>query len=83
MMYGWWDFGASPSWFGMFLGPLTMIAFLVVAALIVAWVIRAVGSGRQSSGRAISALDILRERFARGEIDRKEYEERRQLLSGS
>jgi putative membrane protein len=80
-MYGWWDNGASAPWFGMFLGPLTMILFLVAAAFIVAWVIRAVGSGRQSSGRATSALDILRERFARGEIDRQEYEERKQLLS--
>jgi putative membrane protein len=81
MMYGWWENGASPPFYGMFLGPLAMIVFLVVAVLIVAWVVRALGSGTQSSTRA--ALDILRERFARGEIDRKEYEERKQLLSGS
>jgi putative membrane protein len=81
MMYGWWDYGASPPWYGMF--PLTMIVFLVVAVLIVTWVVRALGSGRQSSTRERSALDILRERFARGEIDRREYEERKQLLSCS
>ena len=51
MMYGWWDYGASPPWFGMFLGPLTMIVFLVVAVLIVAWVLRALGSGRQHAGK--------------------------------
>jgi putative membrane protein len=28
------------------------------------------------------AAEILRERFARGEIDREEFEERRRLLSG-
>jgi putative membrane protein len=82
MMYGWWDYGASPPWFAMFLVPLMMIVFLVAAALIATGVIRAVGAGRKSSGRATSALDLLRERFARGEIDRKEYEERKQLLSG-
>jgi putative membrane protein len=83
MMYGWWDYGASPPWFGMFLGPLMMIVFLVVAAMILAWVARALGAGGRSSARGESALDILRERFARGEIDRNEYEERKRLLSGS
>jgi putative membrane protein len=81
MMY-WWDYGASPPWYGMFLGPLMMIIFLVVAALIIVWVVRASGAGRQSAWRRKSALDILQERFARGEIDRNEYEERKQLLSG-
>jgi putative membrane protein len=81
MMY-WWDYGASPPWYGMFLGPLMMIVFLVVAVLIIVWVVRASGAGWQSGWRRKSALDILQERFARGEIDRKEYEERKQLLSG-
>ena len=80
MMYGWWD--AWP-WYGMIFGPLMMIIFLVIAALIVAWLFHAIGFGRRSDRQGKSALDILRDRFARGEIDRSEYEERRKLLSGS
>jgi uncharacterized membrane protein len=34
--------------------------------------------GRRSRGR--DALDILRERYARGEINQAEYEERRRFL---
>ena len=32
--------------------------------------------------RGSSALEILRERFARGEITQAEYEQRRELLQG-
>jgi putative membrane protein len=45
--------------------------------------LRAFGLGWQSSTQEKSALDILKDRFARGEINRAEYEEHRQLLSGS
>jgi putative membrane protein len=82
MMYGWWDYGAPP-WHGMIFGPIVMIAFVVLTVLIIAWVLRAFGLGRQSRTRETSALDMLKDRFARGEINRAEYEERRQLLSGS
>ena len=67
-------------WF--FLGPLMMILFLAgIVALVVLAVRWAGGEGMgrsQASGRA--PLDILRERFARGEIDRDEFEERRRAL---
>jgi putative membrane protein len=83
MMYGWWDYGASPPWYGMIFGPIMMIVFLVIIAMIIAWVLRAFGVGRQSSTKDNSALDILKDRLARGEINRAEFEERKQLLSDS
>jgi len=73
-------------WYGMFFGPLFMIVLLVVVIAGVAFVSRWVGApwhGAQPPhyappGRA--PLDILKERFARGEIDKDEFEERRRVL---
>jgi putative membrane protein len=73
-------------WYGMVLGPLFMILVLVAVFAGVALVARWFGTpwyGAQPPppmppGRA--ALDILKERFARGEIDKDEYEERRRVL---
>ena len=67
----------------MFFGPLMMIAFIAVIVVVVVLLMR--GFGGHRSGAAPSednALDILQERFARGEIDKEEYEERRRILRG-
>lgn len=82
MMYGWWD-GSSAHWYGMIFGPIMMIVFIVLTVLIIAWVLRAFGSGWRSSSQGNTPLDTLKHRFARGEIDRAEFEERKKLLSGA
>jgi len=83
MMYHWWD-GSSAPWYDVIFGPIMMIVFIVVTVLIIAWALRAFGLGWQSdSQRGNTPLDTLKHRFARGEIDRAEYEERKKLLSGS
>lgn len=67
----------------MGLGWLLMILFwgLVIVTIIalVRWVV-ANNSGGSGSARE-SALDILRERYARGEIKREEYEQKKRDLS--
>lgn len=57
---------------------LLFIALLVggVVFLVRALTDRGVGPGRSAS----SAMEMLEERFARGEIDRDEFEERRRAL---
>ena len=80
MMYGWWN-GSSAPWYGMIFGPIMIITFVVLTVLIVAWVLRMLGLGWQSSAQEKSALDILNERFARGEIDLTEYAEKKQHIS--
>lgn len=65
---------------GMMFHPLL---WLLVLVAIVVFCARACGWGRHGAYRRRlgGALDILEERFARGEIDKTEFEEKRKLLS--
>ena len=68
----------------MMFGGLMMLAFwvlLIVAVVLVArWLLGTTGHGPGAS-RTSSALQILEERYARGDIDREEFEERKRHLS--
>ena len=66
----WYDFWPMP-W--MLFGPLFMIALIVGCAVMMVFMMRHRGHGG-------FAAQILKERFARGEIDKAEYEERRRVL---
>ncbi len=57
---------------------LLFAALLVVGVVVLVRVLTERGVG--SSTSASSALEILEERFARGEIDPDEFEERRRAL---
>jgi len=74
---------------GVFHG-FAMALFIVFCVFALIAVIRWFSHGRYGlyghhqgfHGRGSSALDILEERFARGEIDKSEFEEKRKLLRG-
>ncbi len=67
---GWW----------MLFGPLMMIVFIVAIVLAVRWLGTSGHGGASYPSPGKTPLDILKERFARGEIDRDEFEERRRAL---
>lgn len=78
-MGGWGTFG----WLWMVI-PLLFWGGLLV---LIAWAITRAfpgGRGENSSGerRPESAEEVLRDRFARGEVDAEEYEERLRVLRG-
>ena len=52
---------------------IALIIFVALAAIII-WVADYTSVG---GGRRATAIDILNRRFARGEIDRTEYDEKR------
>ena len=73
-------------WFHMFFGFVMMLLFLGIVVGLVVLGVRWLGGSEHSPFRhapgpgARSALDILKERLARGEIDVAEYEERKRAL---
>jgi len=73
---------------GGFAGPFMMILFFTALIVITILLIKWLGGGnrhhrcvhRRSGSQGKAAEDILRERFARGEIDKSEFEERLNTL---
>jgi putative membrane protein len=86
MMGNW---GGHGLW-GMGFGLLFMILFwgLIILGIValVRWLMRESQAGRQQDWRAPprdkTPLEIVQERYARGEIDRAEFEQKRQDLQG-
>ncbi len=65
----------------MFFGPLFMVAGPVLLIVLVVLLVRWLSDRRESpSARLRTPREILDERFARGEIEREEYEARRKAL---
>lgn len=79
---GWmWDHGWG--WGGMMGGGIGMILFWGLVILLIVLAVRGVGGfGGKSEPPSPTPLQILQERYARGEIDKEEYEERRKALGG-
>ena len=81
------EYGMMGPWmmgeFGM--GWWMPIIWIVIIGLI-AWVVitltrRAGSTNSQDSNKPISALEILKERYARGEIGKEEYEDKKKDLT--
>ena len=59
--------------FGMWIFWVVLIALAVVAMI---WLVRTASSGGGGPRRAQSPEEVLKERYARGDIDRDEYQRR-------
>lgn len=73
MMWGW---GTGWSWVGMTM----MLVFWIGVAALVVWTVRTLAGSRQE--RRDDPEQILRERYARGQIDEDEFNRRLEHLRG-
>lgn len=74
--YGDWGTGSMLGWFG---GGIMMIVFWGLFILFMIWIVRE-ASGRNTHHRS-DALEILKERYAKGEISKEEFESKRKDIS--
>lgn len=68
-------------WWGMGLGPVFMLLFFGVFIFGLVTLIRWLSEKSPAPrAREMTAVEIVQERYARGEIDRQEYEQKMQDL---
>lgn len=76
--WGWDHMGSGMGW-GAGFGGLYMILFwavvIAVVVVLVKWIFG--GSARTGMPSRKSALDVLKERYARGDIGREEFEQKK------
>ncbi len=83
MMYGFGRYGYGLAHAGTWLswiGPIAMILFWALFVTAMVLLIRYLVHNTRSAGRESSALAILRERYARGDITKEEFEQKRKDL---
>jgi putative membrane protein len=81
-MYG---YGYGPMWgFGWIFSVIFWIAVVVAIIYVVKWLKHGKYLEHHNQKwpwcKSTSAMDILKERYAKGEIDKKEFEERKKEL---
>lgn len=80
MGYGWHDNAMGSGWWVLMVaGKLLFLAVLVTGAVLL---VRHYGPPAGEAGSSNSPIDILKLRFARGEISEEEYTRTSELLKG-
>lgn len=77
-MMHWGGYGWDGGWLGWIMMVVWWVVIIWLAIAVIRWLSARTGEG--SERHAPSALEVLKERYAKGEIDRKEFEEKRKAL---
>ena len=77
-MMGW---GYGMGWFGAIIMIAFWIAVIVGIVLLIRWLILSTRAPGHKAQLEDSALEILKKRYARGEIDKEEFEQKKRDLA--
>ncbi|MDO8575564.1 MAG: SHOCT domain-containing protein [bacterium] len=83
MMYGLYSNNWGYNMMNGTIGGIMMIFFWILLVIFIVWVVKEI-SGKNSHTNSASnsrAIDILKERYAKGEIDKQEFEAKKKDLS--
>jgi putative membrane protein len=76
-MMGGWGMG----WFGGIFMIVFWILILVGLVMLIKWLFQSTSRGRNNGQSGLRALEILKERYARGEIDKTQFENMKRDLT--
>lgn len=76
-MMGWGNMG----WFGGIFMVIFWVLLIVLIVLLIRWLLSSGHAGNRDHVGGESALEILKKRYARGEIDKEEFEAKKRDLS--
>ena len=77
-MMGW---GYGMGWFGSILMVAFWVAVIVGMIFLIRWLVVSTRGGVSGARSEDSALEILKRRYARGEINKEEFEEKKKDLA--
>jgi len=76
-MMGNWGMG----WYGAIFMMIFWVLLIVGLVFLIKWLVQTTGSGKTSAEKGSNAMEILKERYARGEIDKTEFESKKKDLN--
>ncbi len=68
-------FSGGIGWIGMILSIIFFIAIIVGVILLVVWIVKRMTHSPIEPKSDMKALEVLKERYAKGEINKEQYEE--------
>lgn len=79
MMMGY-GYGSSMGWLGMGFGMIIHLAFAALIIMAAIWMFKAAFRGGHREEKPTSAIEILKQRYAKGEITKEEYQSMKKEL---